>query len=49
MHRPARRTLPYLASPLWLTLALALSLPLAEADEILMRDGSRLLGTVVKH
>jgi putative salt-induced outer membrane protein YdiY len=48
MHRAARLTLPYLASPLWLTLALALSLPLAEADEILMRDGSRLLGTVVK-
>ena len=48
MHRVTRRTLPYLASPFWLTLALALSLPLAEADEILMRDGSRLLGTVVK-
>ncbi len=29
-------------------LALSLLLPLAEADEIIMRDGSRLLGTVVK-
>ncbi|MGW8310759.1 MAG: DUF481 domain-containing protein [Thiogranum sp.] len=34
--------------PFWLALALLLWLPGAGADEILLRDGSRLLGTVVK-
>jgi len=48
MHRAARPLPQIPIFPFWLALALLLWLPGAGADEILLRDGSRLLGTVVK-
>jgi putative salt-induced outer membrane protein YdiY len=48
MHSTARRTLEYPVFHFWLTLALLLLATPAGADEIIMRDGSRLLGSVVK-
>jgi putative salt-induced outer membrane protein YdiY len=48
MNSLARRTWKPLAHPVLLLLTLVLSVPIAGADEIIMRDGSRLLGTVVK-
>lgn len=48
MRSTARRTLEYPVFHFWLTLALLLLATPAGADEIIMRDGSRLLGSVVK-
>jgi hypothetical protein len=54
MNGRAGRTLKQLAQPVFLALtiilsvAVMLSVPSAHADELIMRDGSRLLGEVVK-
>lgn len=47
MPRPARRSLQYVRSPLFPALLTCLALQPACGDEIIMRDGSRLIGEVV--
>jgi putative salt-induced outer membrane protein YdiY len=47
MPDPARRFLQQLAPSLFLTLATLIGLPAAYGDEVVLRDGSRLVGTVV--
>jgi hypothetical protein len=48
MSSLATRTWKQVVHPVFLIFFSALSVELAEADELIMRDGSRLLGTVVK-
>jgi putative salt-induced outer membrane protein YdiY len=48
MHSLATRAWKQLVHPVVLLLTLTLAVPVATADELLMRDGSRLLGEVVK-
>jgi len=48
MNSPARGSLKQRAQSVFVALALGFSMQVAGADEVIMRDGSRLLGEVVK-